>query len=150
MISREGGSCALVFLKNSLNRRLIRFLWTAPPLFFPTVTPKRVIPRLLGFIITKKWGKTLFLSAKDLRMKSFRFRTRSSLGKLYDFILHEKRKALRVLNRKPFPSPGPSSADNLPSARGAHSDQKSMSSGTFQIAGLKCSLHNYHIPSNLR
>ncbi len=50
------------FLKNSLKRRLIRFLWTAPPLFFPTVKPSRVIPKLLGFMITKKWGKTLLWS----------------------------------------------------------------------------------------
>lgn len=82
-------------LKNSLKRRLIRFRWTAPPLFFPTVKPKRVIPKLLGFIITRKWGKTLFLSFEDLRMKSFRFRTFSSLGKAKDFILKENDPGIR-------------------------------------------------------
>ena len=90
MISREGGSLSLDLLKNSLKRRLIRFRWTAPPMFFPTVKPKRVLPKWLGLIITKKWGKALLLTVEYFRMKSFRFRIFSSLVKERGFIRYVK------------------------------------------------------------
>ena len=67
-------------LKNSRKRRLIRFLKTALPMFFPTVKPKRVRPRWLALMITKKWGETIFRSVLDLRVKSLRFRILFSLG----------------------------------------------------------------------
>ena len=92
MISRDGGNLSLDLLKNSLKRRLIRFRWTAFPVFLPTAKPKRVLPKLLGLMITEKWGKVLFFTLKDFRMKSVRFRILSSLVKEKGFILNENRK----------------------------------------------------------
>ena len=122
MISREEGNWLLERLKNSLKRRLILFRRTAPPVFFPTVKPKRVRPRWLGFMITKKWGKTIFRSVLDLRRKSLRFNTLTSLGKGNGFIELIRRKNSRSSDRQPFSSLGPPSFNHLTSPGGAHSD----------------------------
>lgn len=86
MISWEGGNRVLDLRKNSLNRRLILFRWTAPPLFFPTANPSRARPRGLGFIMTRKWGKVFFRAVEDFRIKSLCFNILSVLGKEEDFI----------------------------------------------------------------
>jgi hypothetical protein len=80
-------------------------------------------------------------------MKSARFRTLSSLLKEKGFIrLENLRKEARPSDREPFSAFGPSSVDNLAPPGRAHPDQKTVGPGPLQVAGLKCSFHNYHTP----
>jgi hypothetical protein len=55
-MSLASGNCSLCNLKNSLNKRFTRFLFTAPPTFLLTVIPNLRIDSLLpGKIMIKKF-----------------------------------------------------------------------------------------------
>ncbi len=55
--SCPGGSLSLFNLKNSLKRRLMRFLFTASPTFLLTVTPSLGMPDSLGCKKTMKFAE---------------------------------------------------------------------------------------------
>lgn len=141
-------------LKNSRTYRLSRLRTTALPTLFDTVIPSRVCPIIPLSKIAKKCRLYIFRFFSDSLRKSDLFRIRFALLKecflkSFFFFTFPSGKAFRfsrvitcsVSSGKSLSSFGTTPVYHSSARFGGHAFQKSMVTGPFDPAWLKCSFH---------
>ena len=128
--------------KNSLTRRLILFLLTAPPTFLVMVTPNRERPCRPAEKTAIKYSFCILRPDSDSAINSWRFKILSPfvkencIGK--NNYRPPDRRTLCWQSNPTFGSPAVNDSSTLFSR---HSFKKTMISGPFNSTGLKCPFH---------